>query len=169
VTTGQWVLLVTLVLIVAFALYRLASDGRFVGTRQLRESSVNPVEQPFPRLFTSSVSSPRVSSPRVSSLGVLADSEFALMLGSRATLVQFSTAFCAPCRVTRRILAEVAEAVPGVTHVEIDAEQHLGLVRALGILRTPTTVILNAQGHEVTRASGAPKKEQVTKALANAM
>ncbi|MEU8032074.1 thioredoxin, partial [Streptomyces sp. NPDC049099] len=29
-------------------------------------------------------------------------------LGERATLVQFSSAFCAPCRATRRILGEVA-------------------------------------------------------------
>ncbi|MFY9915662.1 MAG: thioredoxin family protein, partial [Nocardioidaceae bacterium] len=49
--------------------------------------------------------------------------------GETATLLQFSSAFCAPCRVTRRILGEVAALVPGVTHVEIDAEHHLELVR----------------------------------------
>src|SRR5438094_5116048 len=43
-------------------------------------------------------------------------------LGERATLVQFSSAFCAPCRATRRVLTEVAGMVDGVTHVEIDAE-----------------------------------------------
>ena len=52
-------------------------------------------------------------------------------LGERATLVQFSTAFCQPCRATRRILGDVAEAVPGVVHVEVDAESHLDAVRAL--------------------------------------
>ena len=34
--------------------------------------------------------------------------------GERATLLQFSSAFCAPCRATRRVLGEVAELVPGV-------------------------------------------------------
>lgn len=58
-------------------------------------------------------------------------------LGERATLVQFSTAFCQPCRATRRTLAEVAAMVPGVGHVEIDAEERLDLVRELGIDRTP--------------------------------
>ena len=53
-------------------------------------------------------------------------------LGERATLLQFSSAFCAPCRATRRTLAEVAAMVPGVTHVEVDAEHHLDLVRRLG-------------------------------------
>ncbi|MCK9924603.1 thioredoxin family protein [Frankia sp. AgPm24] len=77
-------------------------------------------------------------------------------LGERATLLQFSTAFCAPCRVTRRVLAGVAEVVPGVRHVEVDAEAHLDLVRALGVRRTPTVVVLDAAGRETRRASGAP-------------
>ena len=50
-------------------------------------------------------------------------------LGERATLLQFSSAFCAPCRATRRVLGEVAGLVPGVTHVEVDAEHHLDVVR----------------------------------------
>jgi thiol-disulfide isomerase/thioredoxin len=65
-------------------------------------------------------------------------------LGERATLVQFSSAFCAPCRATRRVLAEVAALVPGVAHVEIDAEEHLDLVRRLDILKTPTVLVLDA-------------------------
>ena len=54
---------------------------------------------------------------------------------------------------------------PGVVHIEIDAEHHLDLVRELGVLRTPTTLILNAQGQELTRASGAPTKAQVLSVL----
>ncbi|QBR93377.1 TlpA family protein disulfide reductase [Nocardioides euryhalodurans] len=87
-------------------------------------------------------------------------------LGERATLLQFSSAFCAPCRATRRVLADIAEVVPGVSHVEVDAEEHLELVRRVGILRTPTTLVLDAAGREVTRAAGAPRKEQVLVALA---
>ncbi|MCL9759919.1 thioredoxin family protein [Frankia sp. AiPa1] len=77
-------------------------------------------------------------------------------LGERATLLQFSSAFCAPCRATRTILAGVAKAVPGVRHVEVDAEAHLDLIRALAVRRTPTVLILDADGREVRRASGAP-------------
>jgi thiol-disulfide isomerase/thioredoxin len=86
-------------------------------------------------------------------------------LGERATLVQFSSAFCQPCRATRRILDEVTELVPGVAHVEIDAESRLDLVRSLNILRTPTVLILNASGHVVKRASGQPRKADVIGAL----
>ena len=86
-------------------------------------------------------------------------------LGSRATLVQFSTAFCAPCRATRRILGEVAGMVDGVRHVEIDAESRLDLVRRLDVYRTPTTFVLGPDGHVTHRASGQPRKADVIAAL----
>ncbi|MFE9763151.1 TlpA family protein disulfide reductase [Streptomyces sp. NPDC005808] len=90
-------------------------------------------------------------------------------LGERATLVQFSSAFCAPCRATRRILTEVAELVPGVSHVEIDAEGHLDLVRELDILKTPTVLVLDADGRIVRRATGQPRKADVIAALGEAV
>ena len=98
-------------------------------------------------------------------MSVLAGTAYDRERGERATLLQFSSAFCAPCRATRRVLEDVARTVPGVTHVEVDAEEHLDLVRALGVLRTPTTVVLDAAGREVTRAAGAPKPAQVLAAL----
>jgi len=90
-------------------------------------------------------------------------------LGERATLVQFSSAFCAPCRATRRLLTEVAELVPGVSHVEIDAEEHLDLVRELDILKTPTVLVLDADGRIVRRATGQPRKADVIAALGEAV
>ncbi|MES9523699.1 TlpA family protein disulfide reductase [Streptomyces capoamus] len=90
-------------------------------------------------------------------------------LGERATLVQFSSAFCAPCRATRRVLGEIAGIVPGVTHVEIDAEARLDLVRALEILKTPTVLVLDADGRVVRRATGQPRKADVIAALGEAV
>ena len=90
-------------------------------------------------------------------------------LGERATLVQFSSAFCAPCRATRVLLTDIAGKVDGVVTVDIDAEEHLELVRRLNILRTPTVLILDADGAIVTRASGLPRREQVLSALGNAV
>ena len=87
-------------------------------------------------------------------------------LGSRATLVQFSSAFCTPCRATRTLLENVAADLSDVRHVEIDAETNLELVRKLDIRSTPTTLILNSLGVEVGRAVGAPKRDQVLAALA---
>jgi thiol-disulfide isomerase/thioredoxin len=97
--------------------------------------------------------------------GDLGPAELGVALGDRATLVQFSSAFCQPCVATRRILGEVAGMVDGVVHVDIDAEAHLDLVRRLDVRRTPTVLVLNRQGHIVRRASGAPRKVDVIAAL----
>jgi thiol-disulfide isomerase/thioredoxin len=90
-------------------------------------------------------------------------------LGERATLVQISTAFCQPCRATRRILADVASTVDGVRHVEIDAESHLDLVRRLDVRRTPTVFVLDARGVVVRRAVGQPRTPDVVAALGEAV
>jgi thiol-disulfide isomerase/thioredoxin len=86
-------------------------------------------------------------------------------LGERATLVQFSSAFCAPCRATRRILTEVTGLLEGVTYVEVDAESRLDLVRALHVLRTPTVLVVDSAGRIVKRAAGQPRKVDVIAAL----
>jgi thiol-disulfide isomerase/thioredoxin len=90
-------------------------------------------------------------------------------LGERATLLQFSSAFCAPCRATRRILADVAAMTQGVAHLDIDAESHLDLVRELNVLRTPTVLVLGADGRIVSRGSGQPRKPDVIAALGQAV
>ncbi|MGH3311279.1 MAG: TlpA family protein disulfide reductase [Streptomyces sp.] len=86
-------------------------------------------------------------------------------LGDLATLVQFSSAFCQPCRATRRTLREVSEMIAGVTYVEIDAEERLALVRELGILSTPAVLVLDAGGRVVRRAYGQPRKAHVIAAV----
>lgn len=90
-------------------------------------------------------------------------------LGERATLVQFSSAFCQPCRATRRILGEVADMVAGVEHVEIDAESRLDLVREFRIAETPTVLVLDAGGRVVRSAAGQPRKADVIAALGAAV
>lgn len=148
-STGGYVLLVAVVLALGFGGYRAFADGRFRGTHRIRGAAVVPV-----------------SAPEVAPASVLAGTPWADALGERATFLQFSSAFCAPCRATRRVLEDVVAATPGVAHVEVDAEHHLDLVRRLGVLRTPTTLVLDGAGAEVTRAAGAPTKAQVQAALA---
>lgn len=151
-TTGQFVLLAAVVLAAGFGVWRLATDGRFRGTHPVHGAPATDLHD-----------------PRVDVWAALRDAGIPAAAGGpgeRATLLQFSSAFCAPCRVTRRVLDEVAAVSEGVLHVEVDAEHHLDLVRTLGILRTPTTLILDARGRELTRAQGAPTKPQVVAALA---
>jgi thiol-disulfide isomerase/thioredoxin len=145
-TTGLVVLAVAVVLALGFGGWRAATDGRFSGTHRVRGVTE--------------------AAPRSGPESVLAGTAYDGQLGERATLLQFSSAFCAPCRATRRVLEDVARIVPGVRHVEVDAEHHLELVRRLGILRTPTTLVLDPGGREVSRASGAPSKQAVIATLA---
>lgn len=97
---------------------------------------------------------------------VLSPAELGIDLGTRATLVQFSSAFCSPCRATRSLLRDVAGRLDDVAYVDIDAESHLDLVRQLGILRTPTVVVLDHAGVVVRQASGLPRREQIDAVLA---
>ena len=86
-------------------------------------------------------------------------------LGSRATMVQFSSAFCTPCRATKALLEDMVKTMPDVRYAHIDAESHLELVRRLDIRSTPTTLFLNGAGIEVGRAMGTPNRAQVHAAI----
>ncbi|MFY8022497.1 MAG: TlpA family protein disulfide reductase [Candidatus Nanopelagicaceae bacterium] len=103
--------------------------------------------------------SSRSSSIAISSQDIGAD------LGSRVTLVQFSSAFCTPCRATRALLTDITADLSDVKHVDIDAEKNLDLVRRLDIRSTPTTLVLDKSGNEVGRAVGAPKRAEVLATL----
>ena len=151
-TPGGWILLASVLLALGFGAYRVTSDGRFRGTHRIRRPADDVAR-----------GGDVPAEPAPDTVPVPAD-----QLGERATLLQFSSAFCAPCRATRRVLADVASVVPGVRHIELDAEHHLDLVRRFGVTRTPTTLVLDRTGREVTRATGAPRKEQVVAALAMA-
>ncbi|MFB9312308.1 TlpA family protein disulfide reductase [Nocardioides plantarum] len=141
-TTGAYVVIAAVVVALGFGLWRRRTDGRFADTQHA------PTEQDEP--VTDSL---------------LAGTPWETELGERATLVQFSSAFCAPCRTTRVVLADVADHHDGVRHVEVDAEKHLDLVRALHVTRTPTTIVLDPHGRELGRAAGAPTREQVLRSL----
>jgi thiol-disulfide isomerase/thioredoxin len=110
-----------------------------------------------------------VLTPASAGTGALTEADLGCSLGRQATLVQFSTAFCAPCRPTRQILAQVADMAEGVTHVEIDAAARLDLVRRLRINSTPTVLVLGPDGAIVRRAVGLPRKADVIAALGSAV
>jgi thiol-disulfide isomerase/thioredoxin len=154
VSLGIVVLVCAVAVGVLLSVLKSRFDGRFRGTRPVKQKS--PAEK-------AAVETAKAGVDRVTAEEIGGD------LGSRATLLQFSSAFCAPCRATRRTLAEVESMVEGVRHVELDAESHLALVRRLDILRTPTVLVLDSTGAIVTRASGQPRKPDVIAALGAAV
>ncbi len=98
--------------------------------------------------------------------GALTPADLGAPRGQRATFVQFSTPICAKCPPTRELLLRVIADDPYVSHVEIDASEHLDLARRLDIMRTPTTLVLDADGVVVSRMNGAPSEAQAREALA---
>jgi thiol-disulfide isomerase/thioredoxin len=157
-TTGLWVVIGVLVAATAFGMWQRRTSGR-INDRpgDVRVPGVTPASDDEPPVDIE----PDEPSPQSAALAAAISGR----LGERATVVQFSSAFCQPCRATRRILEEVTVMVPGVSHVEIDAEDHLDLVRALDIRRTPTVLFLDAAGIVRKHASGQPRKADVIAAL----
>ncbi len=92
-------------------------------------------------------------------------------LGRTATIVQFSSAFCQPCRATRRTIAQVVAdiAIPGIEVIEIDADDNLELTRAWAVQSTPTVVFLDAAGRQVHRGSGQPRTADIVAGLGKAV
>lgn len=152
--TGIIVVAVVLVAATAFGLYRRATDGA------LRE-----IEIPADVTDSRHVEGAPAGAGHAHDGDRLTAAEIGADLGPKATLVQFSSAFCAPCRTTKLVLDEVSGMVDGVAHVEIDAESHLDLVRRLDVRRTPTVLVLDASGVVRVRAAGAPRKADVIAAL----
>jgi thiol-disulfide isomerase/thioredoxin len=173
--TGVYVLLIVLVAASLFGLSRRRTDGRMQTVAPVR--SAPPVAEPdagAPVARADDDSEPLlvdghpievVDHSLVPAADLLGPAELGVPLGEQATLVQFSSAFCTPCRATRVVLGDVAGMVPGVVHVEVDAESHLDLVRRLDVTRTPTVLVLDPSGRIRSRATGAPRRADVIAAL----
>jgi hypothetical protein len=52
-----------------------------------------------------------------------------------------------------------------VVHLEVDAESHLDEVRALGVWRTPTVLVVDATGRIAFRLAGAPSRAGLAAAV----
>jgi hypothetical protein len=80
----------------------------------------------------------------------------AQLAGDRLTLVQVSGRHCTSCVRGARIWHEAIADQSGVAFVEIDADDHMDLVREHGIMTTPTTLVYDRDGALQGRLSGAP-------------
>ncbi len=101
----------------------------------------------------------------VTDTATLTDADLGSALGARATFVQFSAQTCASCPQVRRILTSLTQTEPGVVHVDLPSEDHMDLVRRFSIFRTPTVLLLDADGKVHSRTSGALTPERALAAL----
>jgi len=95
----------------------------------------------------------------------ISEGEFGGKYGSRLTILQFSTTFCSECRTAKAIVKDIVKDSKDITYIEVDAESNLDLVRRVDIRSTPTTILLDSKGFEIARAKGAPKRDQLIKAI----
>ena len=164
-TAGLIALAAALIVASASGLLLRRRAGRFRSVGQARTTPVRPVpgdSTPVPPVPGQSGPAPEAAGTR---RDVLTANDLGAALGPRATLVQFSTAFCAPCRPTRQILAQVAGMVDGVTHIDVDAAERMDLVRRLKVNSTPTVLVLGPDGAIAKRAAGLPRRADVIAAL----
>lgn len=84
----------------------------------------------------------------------------------RVLLLQLSSPICTPCRQTAGVLTELTSATPGLVHVELDVADRPDVARELGVMRTPTVVAFDRDGHELLRLSGVPKAAELAAAVA---
>lgn len=156
--TGIVVLVVVLAAATAFGLWRRAVDGRF-------RSSPDDTARHDPVPATATEEAVVAAATEADPASPFQLTDLGAMLGARATFVQFSSAFCQPCRATRATLTHLALAEDGVAYIEIDAESRLDLVRRVGVTRTPTTFVLDDAGRVVGRATGVLRLDAARAAL----
>ena len=84
-----------------------------------------------------------------------------MQLGKNVTLLQFSSAFCSPCKATAVVISQIVQGMDDVVYIQVASEENLKLVEKFDIKSTPTVIFFNREGIEVGRAVGIPTKEQV--------
>jgi hypothetical protein len=85
--------------------------------------------------------------------------------GEGATLVLFSTEFCARCPSVKRMLRSVADGWDDLAFAEVDLTHRREVASGLHILQTPTTFILDATGQVRARFGGVVAREALVAEL----
>jgi len=80
-----------------------------------------------------------------------------ISLGESATLVLFSTEFCAICPGVERAYLELLATRPWAKLIKVDLTNRNDLAVRFHILQTPTTFVLDGRSAVAARIGGAPK------------
>jgi thiol-disulfide isomerase/thioredoxin len=83
----------------------------------------------------------------------------------KTTLLQFTTELCAPCAQLKPRLEKIALFRSDVAHVVVDAVEHLDLANNLSVRSTPTTFIVDPDGHILARIHGVAPAEVFINAI----
>ncbi len=80
-------------------------------------------------------------------------------------LVDFTAAWCPPCRIMKPVLAELAAERPGLRVVEVDVDAHQRTAATYGVLAMPTFILFRG-GRPVLRLVGARSRAKLGRELA---
>jgi thioredoxin 1 len=83
-------------------------------------------------------------------------------------LVDFTAAWCPPCRVMKPVLAELAAERDDLRIVQIDVDEHQAAAARYEVLSMPTFVLFSG-GAPVLRLVGARPKRRLVAELAEAL
>jgi thioredoxin 1 len=82
-------------------------------------------------------------------------------------LVDFTAAWCPPCRVMKPVLSELAEERPDLRVVHLDVDEHQQTAARYGVLSMPTFLLFR-DGAPVLRLVGSRPKQRLAAELAEA-
>jgi thiol-disulfide isomerase/thioredoxin len=163
-TGGLIALVVALLAATGVGLVLRQRSGKVHTVSRTPRGTPFPAQAPAPGADPSAASSEAASSEAASS-EALTPAVLGTGLGERATLVQFSTEFCAYCGPTREVLGEIASSADGVRVVEIDAAERMDLTKRLRVFTTPTVLVLGPDGEIAARSSGRPRKAELAQTV----
>jgi thioredoxin 1 len=98
------------------------------------------------------------------------DDRFAadVLEADRPVLVDFTAAWCPPCRVMSPLLAELGSERDDLRILQLDVDEHQRTAAAYGVLSMPTFILFR-HGAEVLRLVGARPKARLVRELADAL
>lgn len=106
----------------------------------------------------------RSRSTRVAS-GCGGDEHDLVVAGAEVTLVQLSSPVCAACDAMRRVAHQLTEADPSIGHREIDVVDAPEVASRHSVYSTPTTLVLDHEGHVRARLIGAVRPADARAAI----
>jgi len=108
--------------------------------------------------------------PSSSEIRRVTDDAFAAEVLESGTpvLVDFTAAWCPPCRVMKPVLAELAAEREDVKVVQLDVDADQRTAAEYGVLSMPTFILFK-DGREVQRLVGARPKRRLEAELAQAL